>query len=356
MQNKNKSNAIFYNIWIEPETGQIMAIYENCDTTSTEWKKRGYVKYTLIDPEFAISRGHKVIFEDKEIVDTVPIDNSIQQVLAPHDYTKNIVLEKLLDPKMRELIAEYMEKFEVLIPPEYTVIFKKSRKLYAKNEGPYSEVKNNTDSRYNDPKGLFNWINEVEYKYEAIYYHLQNAIYLQKLIKEHIKHTNDMLKELDIQTRLWGARKAGKIVFEYEAFILQCKACLERFIISVSYYLGFHAYKIERLKNKLKELSPKNVKAQNIINIIKQSRKFYYLLESRENISDRTKIAHGGQVPLKPLNTIFDPHSGTIIFPMARYEKGAEKTKSTPIIELMESTMQDLFGFIDEIYDVIFQD
>ena len=356
MQNKNNSNAIFYNIWIEPETGQIMAIYENCDTTSTVWKKRGYVKYTLYDPEFAISRDHKVIFKDEEIVDTVSIGNSIQQISAPHNDTKDIVLEKLLDPKMRELIAEYMIKFEVLIPPEYTEIFKKSRKLFNKIEGPYSKVRDNADSRYNEPEGLFYWIHEVEYKYGAIYYHLQNAIYLQNLIKEHIKNTTDMLKKLDIQTRLWGARRAEKIIFEYESFVLQCKACLERFIISVSYYLGFRTNKIKPLQNNLKELSSKNVKAQKIINIIKRSRKFYYLLEPHENGSDRNKIAHQGQVPLKPLNTIYDPHLGTIIFPMARYEKGAEKTKSTPLIELMESTMQDLFGFINEIYDVIFQD
>lgn len=270
------------------------------------------------------------------------------------------VMKKMENPKMREVVDEFTEKLGVRIPSEYRLPFVKSWELFNKNRGPFSEIKRR--SRYNQPESFYGMINgEVQEKFHAIYYHLQNAIYLQKLVDEYTSRVIDTAKELDIDWPITVGLTLRKLYFEYEAFILQCRACLDHLVVSVSYYFGFYTIKMDSLKRKLEELSLKDAKAQKILNLVNTNRKFYDLIKSKtksrpSNLSDRDRIAHYGHVLMRPLNIMINPISGTKILPVARHEKGGDTFSLPSLVELMESLMRDLFSFIIEIYDVIFMD
>lgn len=272
-------------------------------------------------------------------------------------------MEKMKNPKMETAMDEF-RKIDVHIPSGYRLPFIKSLERFNKNEAPFSEIKRR--SKFNQPESLYNMINgEVQEKFHAVYYHLQNAIYLQKLVNEYTNRVIDTAKELGIDWPVTVGLTLRKLHFEYEAFILQCRACLDHFVVSLSYYFGFYTIKIDKLKKKLEELSPKDAKALTILNLMNKRREFYDIIKSKtksrpSNLSDRDRIAHYGRVLMRPLNIMINPTSGTKILQLARHEKEEETFEETlalpSLVEFMKSLMRDLFSFIIEIYDVIFMD
>jgi len=270
------------------------------------------------------------------------------------------VMEKMQHPKMREIIHEFIEKVDITIPREYQSVFIKSSKLIKENKGPFNRITRRTN--FNQPQSFFHLINgEVQEKFHAVHFHLQNAIHLQKLVDNYTNRVIDTAKELGIDWPVTVGISLRKLSLEYEAFILQCRACLDHFVVSVSYYFGFYTIKIDSLRKKLEELSLKDAKAQKILSIMNKHRKFYDLLKSKtrsrpSDLSDRDRIAHHGRVLMRPLNIMINPISGTKVLQLARHEKGEDTFNLPPVIELMESIRRDLFSFIIDVYGVIFMD
>jgi len=270
------------------------------------------------------------------------------------------VMEKMKNPKMLEIMNGFTEELGVTIPSRYRWIFTRSWELYNKKQGPFGEITKRP--KYSHPEKLYNMINgEVQEKFHAVCYHMQNAAYLQKLVDEYTNQLINTAKEIGIDWPITVGITLRKLYFEYEAFILQARACLDHFIVSLSYYFGFYTIKIDSFKRKLEEFSGKNPKAEKVLDLMNKPRKFYELVKSKtrehpSSFSDRDRIAHCGYVLMRPLNVMINPISGTKVLPVARHEKGEDTFDLSPLIELMESLMHDLFSFIIEIYAVIFAD
>lgn len=274
-------------------------------------------------------------------------------------------LEKMKHPKMRSLIDDFVDKLGASIPSEYRSPFLKSWELHNEQSGPFKEVADRP--RYNRPDLFYEMVNgEVQEKFHAVYYHQKNADSMQKLVEKYCVRINEVAKELEIEWPVTVSITLRKLHFEYEAFIFQCRACLDHFAGSVSYYFGFIAKDIDGLKNKLEQLSSKNPKARRILDVMEKDEKFYLriheFLQSKtknrdflKDWSDRDKMAHYGTILMRPLNVMINPASGTKILHLARQEKGKDTFNLPRLTELMESFMRDLFKFIAEVYDIIFE-
>jgi hypothetical protein len=275
-------------------------------------------------------------------------------------------MEKMRNPKMEAITDEFARAFNVRPPLQFTEIFLKSWKLQTKKIGIYKEVE--CRQRYNKPAVLYEMINgKVQEKFSLIYYHQQNAVALQRTADGYIGRIILKANELGIDWPITLCISLGKIHYEYEAFILQCRACIDHFAGSLSYYFGFFAKDLDGVRNKLVDLSSKNSKAKRIIEKIEENKEFYsrlheLLISKTKNAdflsdwSDRDKIAHYGTVLMRPLNIMINPKAGTKVLHFARQEKGKDTFDLPKITEIMESFMCDLFKFIKEIYDIMLEE
>ena len=272
---------------------------------------------------------------------------------------------KMEHPKMRSLIDDFVDKLGVSIPSEYRSPFLKCWELHNEQSGPFREIADRP--KYNRPDLFYELINgEVQEKFHAVYYHQKNADSMQKLVEKYCVGINEVAKELEIEWPVTVGITLRKLHFEYEAFVFQCRACLDHFAGSVSYYFGFIARNLDRLKSKLEQLSLRNPKARKILDVMEKDEEFYLrvheLLQSKtknrdflKDWSDRDKMAHYGKILMRPLNVMINPASGTKILHLARQEKGKDTFNLPRLTELMESFMRDLFKFIAEVYDIIFE-
>jgi hypothetical protein len=274
-------------------------------------------------------------------------------------------MEKMKHPKMRAIVDDFTNAFNVHIPPDYRLPFIRSWELRNTKSGPFKEISNRP--RYNQPDLFYEMVNgEVQGKFHAIYYHQKNAEYMQKLVENYCARVGEVAKEMAIDWPITVGIGLEKLSFEYEAFVFQCRACLDRFARSVSYYFGFTATNIDGLKKKLKELSSKNPKAQKVLDGIEKNKELYLriheLLQSKtknsdflKDWSDRDKAAHYGRILMRPLNIMIKPGSTTILH-LARQEKGKDTFNLPCLTEIMKSFMQDLLKFITEIFSILFEE
>ncbi len=275
-------------------------------------------------------------------------------------------MKKMANPEMRSLTDEFVRAFNVRPPPKYMRIFLKSWDLHTRKSGIFKEVESR--QRYNKSDSLYEMINgEVQGKFSLIYYYLQNVVALQKIAEGYTGRIILKANELGINWPITVGLSLGKISYEYEAFIFQCRACVDHFAGSLSHYFGFFAINLDKVKTRLVALSSKNSKAKRILEKMEEDKEFYarlheLLISKTKNTdflsdwSDRDKIAHYGAVLMRPLNIMINPKSGTQVLHLARQEKGKDMFSLPKIAEIMELFMCDLFRFIAEIYDILLEE
>ena len=59
-------------------TLQIDAVFVNCETPSSSWNNATYIKETIINPKFEITRNHKVVLTAGKVTGTSPSTNPVQ--------------------------------------------------------------------------------------------------------------------------------------------------------------------------------------------------------------------------------------------------------------------------------------
>jgi hypothetical protein len=269
------------------------------------------------------------------------------------------------NPEMRKIIDELIHSLNTRLPYELTNIFRQSHLAYQTSQGIFGEVKNRTT--YNDAELLYNKINShVQEKFSAIYYHYNNAIELQKMVEGYIGQIILKANELGLNRSLTMSLSIQKLKYEYEAFILQCRACLDHFADSLSYSFGFRSNNLDKVEKHLTQLAHKNNRANQIVKKIMKDEEFcsrlHELLISKtkqEDLfpdwSDRDKITHLGDINMLPLNIMFNPKTGVKVLHLARKVHGKSDLDLPKITLFMHSFMVDLFRFISEIYEILFE-
>ena len=262
-------------------------------------------------------------------------------------------------PEMLKITNELLKSLNIRPPVELTAIFHQSHSAYRARRGIFGDVENR--DRCNNAEVLFNKINgHVQEKFASIYYHYNNATELQKIAEGYIGQIILKANELGLDSSLTISLSIQKLKYEYEAFILQCSACLDHFADSLSYSFGFHANNLDKVEKQLTQLSHKNDKASRIVKKIKENEEFcsrlHELLISKtkredffSNWSDRDKITHSGDINMLPLNIMLNPKTGTKVLHLARKIQGKSDLDLPKITLFMRSFMFDLFRFISEI-------
>ena len=268
-------------------------------------------------------------------------------------------------PEMRQIIRELTKAFNIELPVELTSIFRQCHFVYKEKRGIFEELKGRC--RQNNPELLFNMINGyVQEKFCAIYYHYENAVALQKMVDGYIGQIIVKANELGLTNQLGMGISIQKLKYEYEAFILQCRACLDHFADSLAYSFGFYSKNLDTVEKHLAQLAHKNSKAERIVKKIREKPEFYsrlheLLISKTKNTdlfsewSDRDKIAHSGDVSLMTLTINLNPVTGTKVFHVARQEKGKSVFDLPKITLFMQSFMVELFKFIGEIYEIMLE-
>jgi hypothetical protein len=269
------------------------------------------------------------------------------------------------NPEMRKITLEFIQSLNTRPPHELTAIFRQSHGAYQTKRGIFKDVENR--AMFNDAQLLFNKINgHVQEKFCAIYYHYNNAIELQKMVEGYIGQIILKANELGLDRSLTMCLSIQKLKCEYEAFILQCSACLDHFADSIAYSFGFRSNNLDKVEKHLTQLSNKNDKANQIVRILKENEEFcsrlHELLISKtkhqdffSDWSDRDKITHSGDVNMLPLNIMFNPKTGAKVLHLARKVTGKNDFDLPKITLFMHSFMVDLFRFISEIYKPMFE-
>ena len=263
---------------------------------------------------------------------------------------------KMKHPKMQSIQNEFIKTLNVSVPTKYRIPFIKSWNLFTKKEGIYKEILTRKGSKFNNPEKLYSLINgEIQDKIYVIYYHFQNAVDYQEIINKYCDEIINIAKEINIDWPITISLAVKKLYFEYESFILQCKSCFERVILSISYYYKSKAYKIKSLNNILRDISGK-ARARNIRDIINKPWNFYDVLKSRGRInpSERDIIAHKGIVSIRPLNIIINPKKRSKVLLIAKHNDEKDSFHLPSLINSMNELMEDFLQFIIEIYDIFF--
>lgn len=266
-------------------------------------------------------------------------------------------LKKMEHPKMQKIQNDFIRTLNVNIPSEYRLTFIKSWELFTNKNGIYKEILNRKESKFNKPERLYGLINsEIQEKIHTIYYHLKNAINYQEIIDKYCEEILNISKEIGMDWPITISLGVNKLHYEYEAFIIQCASCLERVIISISYYYKSHAYKIESLDNILKDISDRDKKAYMIREILNKSWNFINVLKSRGRIDlgDRDIIAHRGVISLRPLNIMINPISGSKILQLAKHNDEKDWRNLPSLVTSMKQIMNEFIQFINEIFGVFF--
>lgn len=263
------------------------------------------------------------------------------------------------DTQLRRISHCLSEEVGVSLPFKYREIFIMSWNLKNQEAGPYAEIKNR--DRKNDPLYWYETINgEVQEKFAAVYYHYTNIKSLELVVKKYCDSIIGRMKELELDKPVTQGFYLRRIIFEYESFILQCRACFEHFIHSIAYYFGFFTTNKESLLKTLNRLSVQNEKALRVYQLFRDEMPDFDVFLSKSKVypigySERDKIAHVGQIQLRPLNIIFNPSTGAAILPIGKHDDTRDLSNQQNLSDAISSLMDDLFQFISKIYSVIFK-
>lgn len=136
------------------------------------------------------------------------------------------------------------------------------------------------------------------HKIQSIKYHLDNYLMWEK---RYIKNFKEALKCIPIKNLTIGS-ETPNLIFEYESFIIQFKACLDIYSQAVGRLFKQNPSDICGLKNVL-EGNNSNQKAKRILELIRKNKEWLDEFKSRQDFkSDRDKVTHYSVVNLGTLN------------------------------------------------------
>lgn len=136
------------------------------------------------------------------------------------------------------------------------------------------------------------------HKIQSIKYHLDNYLMWEK---RYIKTFKEALKCIPIKNLTMGG-ETPNLIFEYESFIIQFKACLDIYSQAVGRLFKQTPSDMSSLKKVLED-NNSNKKAKRILRLIRKNNDWLDEFKSRPDFkSDRDKVTHYSIVNLGTLN------------------------------------------------------
>lgn len=322
-----------HQFFFRKDTLQIDAVYRNCKTNSTKYKDTSvYTEVNVINPSYEVTRDHKVVLDAGGIViDTEPNVNPIQpSVSMPMSQIDEEKLKVQLEKGFRILQPLFLKKHPLIdsLDQQIRAIF---------NEKKPSLVYKKIDNKEDFKKRFWLCIRKMQ----ALWYHFNNILILEG---EYINKITEFHKVVPY-TGGYEAFSPEKMEFEFEAFLLQSKACLDVFSRSFKPYLKNESSNTKKLKKEL-EKHVTDQTCQKILNELKKA-KWLEEFELKEPWTYRDIIAHRGKISISPINIY--PNGKKVIFVPSLMLKRLTKNK-IPVKEYAEEMMNNIFTLIFNCY------
>lgn len=256
--------------------------------------------------------------------------------------------------KYRELSDEFKKVASFEISPKFRTLFLEIWMILTKIENSaFTEIEKR--SKFNEKNAFYEMINGiVQAKFSAVEYHYRNysevetsaigaAVRLARLFPRP-KFSQSM------------GLTCAQLDFEMEAFFLQASACLDTFARSVGYYFEASSRgSVFKLRRYLHYNRPEDSKARKVVQTIDKHARFLGELETiGGKRSKRDTIAHYGHLNVRPLNVIQSASGEIRILPQLENEHDSTGFSEASQSDVLREKMEQLFGFIREVYDVIF--
>jgi hypothetical protein len=185
-----------------------------------------------------------------------------------------------------------------------------------------------------------------EHKFSAFHYHLRNYIRLEK---KYIRKNKAFLKEVPIP-KLTFAGATYDLVFEFEAFIIQFRSCLDFLAQAISIIFNQNIFSWRDLQKILMNNSNRGNKilANKLLKLIGENEWINEFLSESDRVSDRDKVVHYGILNLGTLNVIKMGDNKYVAIKL--------KNKNEILKKYMETRTKKLEKLIEYIIDILFEE
>lgn len=274
------------------------------------------------------------------------------------DYEKRVLNHKRMQVEFDKLIPPYVEAFQILHP-----LFPKKclqiDKLLEELADIFSEKVKSENLRKIEFKIDFrNSIGSVIHKMSAMWYHYNNIVALEEEYQNKIKEYHEK-----VPLAGWESIGVEKIEFEFEAFLMQAKACLDIFSRSFKFYLkSVNPRDTKDLKKFLEnpdqyKLSGKKETCEKILAELKSAewlKDFERREEETTYKSRRDRVAHRGKIPITPINLFIQKISHEHEAKIAGVITPPTIDK-IPLKSYTEKLMTNIFNLVESCYLVLLQ-
>lgn len=209
------------------------------------------------------------------------------------------------------------------------------------NEKKASSLLKKLDNKEDFQKRVWRCI----WKMQALWYHSNNILTLEEEYKHKIKEFHKTFP----YTGGYEAFSTEKEELEFEAFILQSKACLDVFSRSFKPYLKNESKNTKRLKKELRKHINEPI-CQKILHELENA-KWLEEFEKKEPKTYRDFIAHYGKISISPINIY--PYGKKVVFVPSLIRKRLTKNKIS-VKEYVEEMMNNIFMLILHCYSHLF--
>jgi len=194
---------------------------------------------------------------------------------------------------------------------------------------------------YSDVDSIIDGFRSCGHKIQSLQYHLDNYFLWEE---KYVKNFKKALKCIPLENLTMGG-VTPNLIFEYESFLFQFKACLDMFSRAVGRLFKQKPSNISKLKNALKNHNS-NDKAKKMLGLISKNEGWLREFNSDQNFrSDRDKVAHYNIVNLGNLNVNKRNDEFRIIINL-------EKENMT-LKEYLEKRLKNLKLFLQETITII---
>lgn len=278
------------------------------------------------------------------------------------DYEQRVFNHNRMQEQFDKLIPSYVEAFQIL-QPLFPRKCPRIEKLLDKLNEIFSEKVESENLRKIGFKIEYrNSIDGVIHKMSAMWYHYSNIVALEEEYENKIKEYHEK-----VPLAGWEAVGVEKIEFEFEAFLMQAKACLDIFSRTFKFYFrNIDARDTKDLREKLEkclrepeipQIIGKKEMCEKILAELK-SAEWLKDFESRENEttykSRRDRVAHRGKIPITPINLYIQKQSHESEVKIAGVISPPTIDK-VPLKSYTEKLMDNIFGLVERCYLILLQ-